>query len=151
MRRRVRAGARAGRRGTAPIEFAIIAVLLFLVIFSVIEFCRMLLVYTAVANAASAGARYAIVHGGNRTGTGTNGPSGPTANPSEVLTVVRNYAGASLLDPARLSITVTYPDSDNSSGSRVRVIVSYPYDPFTWTALPLSVNLSSQSQGIIEF
>ncbi len=150
MRLRAGAGARAGRRGTAPIEFAIIAVLLFLVIFSVIEFCRMLLVYTAVANAASAGARYAIVHGGNRTGTGTNGPSGPGST-TEVVTVIRNYAGASLLDPARLSIAVTYPDTTNTSGSRVRVIVSYPYDPFTWSTLPLSVNLSSQSQGIIEF
>ena len=110
----------------------------------------MLIVYTAIANAASAGTRYAIVHGSSRSGSGVDGASGPGSY-TQVQTVVRNYAAASPLDSTRLTINVTYPDSSNNPGNRVRVAVIYPYDPFTWTALPLSVNLSSQSQGVIEF
>lgn len=138
------------QRGTTMMEFCLVAVLLFTVVFAVIEFYRLLLVYTAVENAASAGTRYAIVHGSSRTGSGSDGPSGPGSY-AQVQTVVRNYAGASPLSTGRLTINVTYPDSSNNPGSRVRVAVIYPYDPFTWTTLPLSVNLSSQSQGIIEY
>jgi len=61
--------------GHGTIEFALISVMFTLVLFSVVEVGRMVLVYTTMANAARAGARYAIVHGGDRTGSGVNGPS----------------------------------------------------------------------------
>jgi Flp pilus assembly protein TadG len=139
------------QRGSTLIEFSIVSLLLFTVVFATIEFNRMLLIYTAVANAARAGARYAIVHGSSRTGTGVDAASGPGANPSQVVTVVQTYAGASPLNPSRLTIHVTYPNSSNAPGNLVRVAVTYAYDPFTWSTLPLAVNLGSQSQGIIEF
>jgi Flp pilus assembly protein TadG len=138
------------QRGSTLIEFSIVSLLLFTVVFATIEFNRMLLIYTAVANAARAGARYAIVHGNSRTGSGVDGASGPGST-SQVVTVVQTYAGASPLNPSRLTINVTYPNSSNAPGSLVRVAVSYAYDPFTWSTLPLAVNLGSQSQGIIEY
>jgi Flp pilus assembly protein TadG len=142
---------RGRQRGSTLVEFSLVAVLLFMVVFATIEFNRMVLVYTDIANAARAGSRYAIVHGSSRTGSGTDGPSGPSNNPSEVLTVIRNYAAAAPINAANLTVNVTYPDSSNAPGKRVRVSVVYRYDPFAWASLPLGVNLGSVSQGIIEY
>lgn len=140
---------RSAERGSTLVEFALIAFMLCLVLLASIEFDRMVVVYTSVANSARAGARYAIVHGGDRSGSGADGPSGPAANPSEVLTVVKNFASAGILDVTKLNITVNYPDGSNNSGARVTVAVVYPYDPFT--LLPLKVNLRSTTTGIIAF
>ena len=66
-----------GRRGSAMIEFAIVAMVLMLMVFAGFEIDRMILVYTAVANSAKAGVRYAIVHGSDRSGgSGADGESG---------------------------------------------------------------------------
>ena len=148
----------AGDRGGTLVELSLCLFLVTIMTLSAVEFGRFVLVYTAVANAARTGARYAIVHGATRCetpatcGTGIDGPSGPTSNPPQVLAVVKNYASAAVLDPSRLVITVTYPDPfpGNSPGQRVNVTVVYPYDPFT-TYFPLRVRLGSTSQGIIAF
>jgi hypothetical protein len=112
---------------------------------------RIVLVYTTVANAARVGARYAIVHGSYRTGSGATGPSGPGST-TQVETVVKNFASAGLLDTSRLTITVTYPDGTNGPGKAVKVAVTYPYDPFVrFFNSSLSVTLGSTSRGIITF
>ena len=136
------------RRGSTLVEFAISAGLLLMMIFAVIEFQRLLLVYTAVANAARAGNRYAIVHGSTRTGIG-DPPSG-SGNTTAVETVVKNFASAGVLDTSRLNIAVTYP-SGNSPGSMVTVKVWYPYDPFVGWFTMLRVNLVSTTAGIITY
>jgi hypothetical protein len=123
-------------------------VLLLLVIFAAIELDRMVFVYTCLADSAKAGIRYAIVHGNDRTGTGANGPSGPGADALQVVTAVKNYASL-MINPSALTVSVTYLDSKNTPGSRVKVLVQYAYDPYT--VLPLNVNLSATSQGIITF
>lgn len=145
-----------GRRGSTIIEFVFIALVLLLVIFAGIEFNRMVLVYTTLADSSRAGIRYAIVHGSDRTGSGVDGPSGDSST-AQVEQWIKNFASAGLLDTSALAISVTYPDTDgsippnhlNSPGSRVIVRVTYRYDPFT--VLPLGVNLSSTTQGIITF
>lgn len=53
-----RAGNRSGEQGASLVEFAIIAPLLFLLLFGVIEFGRMIAVYTGVSTAAREGARF---------------------------------------------------------------------------------------------
>lgn len=138
-------------RGSTIVEFSLCAFVLMMLTFATIEFGRMLLVYTTVANSARAGARYAIVHGGKRTGTGVNGPSG-AGNTTQVVTVVKNFASAGLLSLNRLTVTVTYPDiyPENDPGKRVNVKVVYPYDPFT-TFLPLRFNMGTTTQGVIVF
>jgi Flp pilus assembly protein TadG len=135
-------------RGSTLIEFAFIAVTLLLVMFFAIELDRMLFVYTCLSDAAKAGARYAITHGNNRGGSGVNGPSGPGADPPQVVTAVTNYARL-MINPAALTVTVSYPDASNTTGSRVNVLVQYAYDPYT--LLPLKVTLSATSQGVITF
>jgi Flp pilus assembly protein TadG len=139
---------RNSEKGQTLIEFALVAFIFFIVIFAVIEMERMLLVYTTVANSARAGVRYAIVHGHDRTGSGANGPSTPT-DYSNVVNVVKNLAGVGALDTGKLTVTVNYIDGSNAPGSRISVKAVYPYDPFT--ALPLSVNLGSLSEGVITF
>lgn len=143
-------------RGSALVEFAFVAFQLLLLIFAALEFCRMVLVYTNVANAARVAARYAITHGSKRTGSGVDGPSGP-GNVTNICNVVTDYAKSGLLDTSKLpcaaspgtGIYVTYPNGTSDPGNPVTVTVVYPYDPFT--VLPLGVRLGSTTQGVITF
>jgi hypothetical protein len=153
MSSHVRANQRRDRcaaRGQVLVEFAVVGFLSVILLFSIVEISRMALVYTTVANAARAGARYAIVHGGTRTGSGVDGPSGPALNPPQVITVIRNFASAGLLSTSNLIITVNYPGASNAPGQLVAVTVIYPYDPLT-TYFPLRVRLGSMSQGVVAF
>jgi hypothetical protein len=137
--------------GSSLVEFSLVAFMFVMVLLAVVEMGRLVLVYTAVSNAAHVGTRYAIVHGGDRTGSGTDGPSGP-GNTTSVQTVVQNFAAAGLLDTSRLTVTVNYPDGSNAPGKNVSVTVAYPYDPLIgYFSSALSVTLGSTSQGIITF
>lgn len=137
-------------RGSSLIEFSLIGFMFLVVLFGIIEVGRMVLVYTTVANAARAGARYAIVHGGDRTGSGVDGPSG-SGSTAQVQSVVRNFASAGLLDTSRLTITVAYSNG-NSAGSPVTVTVTYPYDPFfSYFGSMLNYTLGSTSEGVITY
>ena len=138
-------------QGSTLIEFALVAFMFIMMLFAVVEMARLVLVYTTVSFAARTGARYAIVHGADRTGSGADGASG-TGNTSQVETVVQNYAGAGLLDTSKLGIAVTYPDASNNPGSRVLVKVTYPYDPLVgYFNSSLGVSLGSSSEGVITF
>ena len=137
-------------RGQVLVEFSIVAFLSLILLLSIVEISRMTLVYTTIANAARAGARYSIVHGGTRTGSGVDGPSGPAANPPQVVTVIKNFASAGLLTTSSLVITVGYPGASNAPGQLVSVTVVYPYDPLT-AYFPFRVRLGSTSQGVIAF
>ena len=53
---------RTGERGAAMAEFAIIAVVFFMIIFGIIEFGRLLYTHNALTDAARRGARYAVLH-----------------------------------------------------------------------------------------
>lgn len=140
-----------GEDGASLLEFALMSVMFILILLSVVEMGRMVLVYTTVANAARAGARYAIVHGSDRTIAGVNGPSGPGST-SQVQTVVKNFARGGLLTTSSLTINVTYPDGTNTPGSRVSVQVSYPYDPLvSYFKTLLSDTVGSTSEGVIAF
>lgn len=141
---------RVNARGQTLVEFSIVACLSVILLLSIVEISRMALVYTTIANAARAGARYSIVHGGTRTGSGVDGPSGPAPNPPQVVTTIKNFASTGLLSTASLAITVNYPGASNAPGQLVSVTVVYPYDPLT-TYFPLRVRLGSTSQGVIAF
>lgn len=141
--------------GATMVEFSLVAVMFIIVLLGVVEMARMVLVYTTMANAARAGARYAIVHGANRTGSGADGPSGPGCGPSsctQINTVVKNYAGVGLLNSNNVTVTVSYPNTSNAVGSLVTVSVSYTYDPLIgYFRTLVNKNLSSSSQGVIVF
>jgi Flp pilus assembly protein TadG len=130
------------------VEFAIVVFPLIMVLLSIVEMGRMVLVYTTMANAARAGARYAIVHGGDL----SSGGSGPTADPAAVITVVNNFASAGLLNTSNLVVHVTYPSGLNTAGYPVVVTTSYVYDPLVaYFDSSLSVTLASTSEGVITF
>ena len=134
-------------RGATLIEFALVAFLLMIVVFAGFEFNRMVLVYTTLANASRAGVRYAIVHGSDRTGTGD--PASGPGNTTDVVAKVKQFASMGTLNTDNLTVTVDYPAVNNKPGSLVKVSLSYPYNPFV--VLPLNVNITSATQGIIVF
>ena len=139
------------RDGQALVEFSIVAVMTVITLLFIVEMGRMLLVYTTVANAARAGVRYAIVHGSTRAvGSATNDASGPASNPTQVVTVVKNFAGLGALTTSRLVISVTYPGGSNAPGQSVNITVVYPYDPLT-TYFSNTLRLGSAAQGVILF
>lgn len=132
--------------GSSLVEFSLVLFMLLIVIFGVVEMARMVLVYTTIANSARAGARYAIVHGGDL----TSGASG-NGNDANVKTVVKNFASAGTLPLADSDITVTYSPT-NTAGSTVTVKVAYTYRPLlSYFDSLLSVRLGSTSQGVITF
>ena len=138
------------RAGQTLVEFSLVAFLTSITMLFIVEVGRMLMVYAAVANAAREGVRYAMVHGSTRTGSGSTGPSGPSANPAQIVTVIDNFAGIAPITIGRLVINVTYPGASNAPGQPVNVTVVYPYDPLI-TFFPSTLRLGSASRGIILF
>lgn len=135
--------------GSTLVEFSLVGFMFIIVLLGVFEMARMALVYTTVANAARVGTRYAIVHGADQT-VSPSGPGNPCTCP-QVVTVVKNFASAGLLNTANLSVTVNYPNG-NVAGSPVTVTTSYTYDPFvTFFNSLLSTTMGSKSEGIIVF
>jgi Flp pilus assembly protein TadG len=138
--------------GSTLVEFALIGFSFVILLLSVVEMGRMLLVYTTIANAARAGSRYAIVHGAERTGSGIDGPSGPTCPCAQVNKVVNSFASAGLVTASNLIVTVEYPDGTNTAGSRVTVKVEYTYDPLIgFFSSMLGTTMRTISEGVITF
>jgi Flp pilus assembly protein TadG len=133
-------------RGATMLEFALILPVLLTVMFGIMESGRLMSTYVALAGAARAGTRYAIVHGSDRTGTGADGPSG-AGNTSNVVTVVKNITSAGGLSGS-VSVDVEYPYG-NAIGDPVTVTVSYPFNAVVLPLIPLTVTLGSTSQGTI--
>jgi Flp pilus assembly protein TadG len=136
--------------GGSLVEFGLIAVMFIVVLLGVVDVGRLVLVYTTIANAARAGARYAVVNGSDQTVS----PSGP-GNPctcTQIKTIVKDFASAGALNVNNLTITVSYPDGTNAPGSRVTVKVAYTYDPLvSYYNSILNTNLLSSSQGVITY
>jgi len=140
-----------GRSGQGLVEFGLTAFLTVIMLLFVVEMGRIVLVSTAIANAARAGVRYAIVHGSTRAvGSTVDSASGPGANPAQVVTTVKNFASAGLLTTSLLIVNVTYPGASNAPGKSVNITVVYPYDPLT-TYFSKTFRLGSAAQGIIVF
>jgi Flp pilus assembly protein TadG len=143
----------ASERGATMVEVVLAIQLLLTVLFGIIECGRVMLTYTTLAHAARAGARYAIVHGSYRKGSGMDGPSGP-GNTGNVADTVRSATTAAGL--AAIDVTVTdtddepmYVDGTNNIGARVRVTVSYPFRVII-PLIPLpAMTLGSTSEGTI--
>jgi Flp pilus assembly protein TadG len=140
---RSRGKGRQSARGATLIEFAVVALLFFMLLFVFIEFARMFLVYNAVASSARVGVRYAIVNGsgdGSRT----------AATVDQIRIVVQNFAGAAPLVKDEVAVIVNRPCTN--PGCQVEVIAAYPYRPFLRYFFPDPViNMGSTSSGRIAF
>jgi len=118
-RRRIRFGA--ARRGTAAVEFAVVAPLLFLVIIlPTFEFGRGLMVAELVTNAARSGCRVGILPGNSN---------------STITAAVNTSLTSQGVTGATTTITVNGASTDVSGavpGDTIAVTVSVPYNGNSW-------------------
>jgi Flp pilus assembly protein TadG len=138
----------------------LVAIVLFMLIFGIIDFSRALFAYHFVANAAREGTRYASVRGADCTAP-------PMANctvaqiQSYLQTNLRTEAADTGMNPSQLTVpTPLYAGSNtcpvvgnnptlNNPGCIVVVTVTYKFS-FLFPLLPVSpVNMSSTASTVI--
>lgn len=115
--------------GVSAVEFALIAPLLFVLTFGIVEFSLLLFDKAVVTNASREGARAAIVYN-------TDGTDYTPLSEIEIKNVVTNYANGYLINLGlagsnNLSsddIIVTYSGGAAASGGDVTVAITYTYD-----------------------
>jgi Flp pilus assembly protein TadG len=121
---------RSRRDGQALVEFALVAPIFFLLLFSVIEFGRYIYQVQILNNAAREGARYAIVHGSL-----SLCPSGPPAPGTSTCDLVGNNIKAVVRNNAVgvASTSITFPtlqwDPNNGRESTFTIVVQAPFQP----------------------
>lgn len=104
------------RRGTAVVEFAVIAPLFFLLLFGIIEFGRALTVQQILTNASREGSRRAIVE---------------DATVTEVQQVVDDYLSGASISGTTVNVSPSSLDSVGL-GDPVRVTLSVPFSSVSW-------------------
>jgi len=152
-------------QGQATVEFALTILFVMIMIIGSLDMIVLVYTYNVLADSAKEGVRYAVVHGSrNSTPSGPtcpcadiDGPAAPTGSYggySSGYGVVKTYARFSLHDTTSMNVTVTYPDTANppanQSPNRVRVVVSYVYQPFFGLGWP-SVTVDAASEGRIAY
>ena len=149
---------RKSERGSALLEFGLVAIVLFMLIFGIIDFGRALFAYHFVANAAREGTRYESVRGAACTLPMNDCNDGGSA----VRAYLQNEATGSGLNRSQLTVNTTWPLPPpyspavcatkygfNSPGCTVQVAVSYNFQ-FVFPLLPASpLNMSSTSEAVI--
>ncbi len=124
-------------RGNELIELSLVGILLFTLVFGIMELGRAIWIYDTVAHLAREGARYAIVRGAE---------SGQVASAADVDAHLQTLAAGM----TGLAVTTTWTP-DNESGSVVQVRVDRPFDPIVpLVGLP-PITLSSTSRMVISF
>ena len=142
--------ARAGRRGQAMVEFALIAPVFFLVLFAIIEGGRFMFYYETLNHAAREGARYAIVNGANsiRCPTGPPAPGSVACDTAGNDVVARVRASSYGVPPSGVMVNATWNPS-NARGSIVRVEAIYTYTSLV-PLLPLPpITVSAESNLVV--
>ena len=141
-----------GQAGQAAVEFALIIVFLVVFLISFLEITALVYTYSVLADSAKEGVRFGVVHG--TLSSTCNGPGAAgiacDAGATGVKAVVSNYLSSSLHDKAAMTVTPTYPDGSSKPSSRVRVVVSYPYQPFFGLGWP-TVTVNAAAEGKIYF
>lgn len=109
------------RRGSAVVEFAVVAPLLFAIVFGLVEFGRAIMVEQALVSAAREACRVAVLAGTTKTD-------------------VTNRATASLSAAGITNFTITMnpdPPSSASEGTPVTITVAVPFNNVTWLPAPI--------------
>ncbi len=107
------------RRGAALVEFAVVAPLLFTLVFGIIEFGRLLMVQQVITNASREGARQAILDG---------------SSASHVRQTVTDHLNSCGVSGA--TIQVTPGTGKVSFGKPLTVSISVPFDKVSWLPSP---------------
>jgi Flp pilus assembly protein TadG len=127
------------RRGTAAIEFALVAPVFFLLVFGLIELGRMVMVQQALTNAAREGCRTATL--------------ATTQSNTEVESTIRNFLNsvmhnASSADEVR--VTVPSELASTAAGTDLTVAVEVDYADVSWLPLQylgLNPTIAAQQVG----
>ncbi len=120
-------------KGVSAVEFALIAPLLFVLTFGIVEFGLLLFDKAVVTNASREGARAAIVFNSELI---DGSPVYTPLTEAEIKTVVTDYANGYLVNFGVAAannlgsedITITYVPSPPESGGDVTVRVTYTYN-----------------------
>ena len=134
-------------KGVSAVEFAIIAPLLFILTFGIIEFSVLLFDKAVVTNASREGARAAVVHDE----IFVNGASEyDPANRGEIWAIVDNYTRSYLFSlgsgsPPTMDDPVYEPSGVPVRGGYVTIRVNYTYRFLVLQAL---LNLAGFDQGL---
>ncbi len=121
------------QRGQSLLETAIMMIVIFTVVFWVIELGYFTYTYSILADAANEGVRYSIVHsGGDAAGT---------------QTVVKNFVATSPQNiSSSIATTVTFPDGSAAPPNHVVVTVTYTYAPFI-SSLMTTTTMKTYAEG----
>lgn len=132
-------------RGQAVVEFALVSIVFFTLVFGTMDVGRAVWNYNTLAQATREGTRYAIVHGAD-----SSDPSGPGSayytppnTDTNVTQVVETHAAG--LNTAQLTVQAQWPNGTNSDGDPVTVTSQYTYQPmFNFLGI-LTFTMSSSS------
>lgn len=134
-----------GEGGQALVEFALVSLTFFMLVFGMIDVGRAVWHYNTLAQATREGTRYAIVHGAD-----SSDPSGPGSayytppnSDTQVSQVVENHAGS--LNTSLLTVESTWIDGTNGEGHQVTVSSQYTYEPIFNMFGILAFGMSSSS------
>ena len=105
------------RAGAATVEFALVAPILIMFVFGIIEFSRGLMVRQTLINATREGAREASL---------------PDATMSSVKTKVVDFLDSASIDIDSSSVTVTPDPEEAIDNEQITVSVSIPYSEIGW-------------------
>jgi len=134
MKRR-RKNDRNGDGGQSLVETALMLLVIFMVVFWIVEMCGVMYTYATIANAAEEGVRYGMTS------------SAVVANDSRIITRVKNFAATSMHDVSAISVAVTLPDGSSTPPNRVKVTVSYTYVPWLSNVITNPLVMSAYAEG----
>ncbi|MHB8069781.1 MAG: TadE/TadG family type IV pilus assembly protein [Desulfobaccales bacterium] len=132
------------QRGTAAVEFALLAPLFVAVLFAIVEFGLVIYTKSMLAQATREGARYGVVY------------ATPRRTQGEIQAVVQNFLNqCGLTSDAAVAIT----GAGGASGTALSVGVTYSYqffvlprdmNRFLGGRLPSSISLNTTTRMILE-
>ena len=139
-----------GRTGAVAVENAIVLPIALLALFAILDLGLASLRYNTLAEAARRLARAAATHG-RETPTEIGGDWGPEQIVAEASSSIDPaltiHPLLPTMDPADVSIEMTWPDTTNNSRSRVRVKLNYKHQPLVPGLTPWGeLDLESTSQ-----
>ena len=144
-------------RGQATVEFALMVTFLLILVVTFLEIVMLGYTYVVLADSAKEGVRYAIVHGtgmSNCSGPGTAATVPPITCPDATGNNVKNAVTAkalySLHSTITMGVTASYVDGSSAPPNRIRITVSYPYQPFFGLGWP-TVTVRAAAEGRIMF
>ncbi|HKJ27084.1 MAG TPA: TadE/TadG family type IV pilus assembly protein [Anaerolineales bacterium] len=123
------------KTGQAIVEFALIALLLFLVVIVIFDLGRAIFYFTNLSNAAREGARYGIIHPDDTSGITasvcTFATSIDLGCPSPTVTVCGDALSPAVPcpDPATSTLIIAQELNAVTNDEYIRIQIKYPFNP----------------------